>query len=161
MPMTEQIASALGFTLDELSLNRVGELSSGQAWHATRQALTFAGLTIFMLVLVIALIALRLPNILVRVLAVGASCAGLVGMSVFTWHVVHAAIARQVETNQGALSIPGGGRGLTVMINGQRVGVPVAAAGVLQVGDTYRVYTLAHSHAFLSMEPVSSAEAAK
>jgi hypothetical protein len=151
---TEPIARELGFTLEELDLNRAGALSSDQAWDAMRQALMFSVLTVFMLGLVFAVRALRLRNTLVRVLAVGASCVGFVGLSVFTWQVVLAAVERKVESTEGPLSFPGGGRGLSVAVNRRRVGVPVGAVRVLQVGERYRVYTLAHTDRFLSIEPV-------
>jgi hypothetical protein len=151
----EQIASVLEFTLDELAMNRVGKLSSHQVWLATKTAVVQGGFAVLLLggaiVLVFGVGLTGIRRVAFYALALLALASDLPFASLF----VAAAVAKRVVVPEGPLDLHGTGRGTVAVVGSQPVLISWTATKVLKSGEHYRIYSLAYSNTFLSIEPVS------
>jgi hypothetical protein len=150
-----RIAATLGFTLEDLALNRAGQLSPHQSWDASKQALIASAIGLLFLAGIAA------------VIAVGAKSGGRVR---FLYYVVcplvvvivayvcstsiGAAIKRTVLHSEGTLKMNGTGKGMVAKVGHARVLIPTDALNVLKNGDRYRIFYLGVSESFLSIEPL-------
>ena len=154
-PSTQQIADSLGFSLEELALNRAGSVS----W---RQLASLFAWTLFPLFFAFAVALLLFVGpkgktwmiVLYRLLAVGV-------LSLFGWMSWESAadlFERKVHFAEGPVQFESNGRGVRIVIGTFRGGVWPNAASVLPQGGNYRLYYLPHSDRVLSIEPIDSAE---
>jgi hypothetical protein len=156
----EQVALQLGFTVQELAFNRAGQLSTRQFWDSVRAASLGAGFVLAVLAAIAVVVFVVRPSglwpkgllvLISLLLGAGLLLALYVGGQ---W--VLAAVERKVLVAEGSVSFAGSGRGPPAMVIGQaRVPAPAGARSVLTKGGSYRVFYLAHSQAFLSVEPLT------
>ena len=149
-----RIASTLGFTMAELSLNRVGKLSSHQSWMAIEDALTASGVTLAVLGGAMAMIFMVRPRGIVRSIGGGLALIGFAMLGVVAWKASVGAVRGIALNSEGVLCLGSNGRGTFATIG--RVSVPIMweAANVLIPGKRYRVYYLSDANSFLSIEPI-------
>jgi len=155
---TEKIAATLGFTLEELELNRAGRVSPHQSWDAIQQALTMGGLAVVAAGVMLCLVFIVRPTGWARLYYV-LGFGSLALVSVFGWRAIVGAVERTVLVAEGPLNLHGTGRGTAAAIGRASVPVRYQAAFVLTTGATYRLYYLARADKFLSIEPVAGAGA--
>jgi hypothetical protein len=149
------VAAKLGFSLEELALNRSGQLSSHQTWEAVRMALFPVGLALVFVGMFMALLFLVRPGGLGR-LIFAIPIVGFILMVGLSWHFGSAAWSPKVRTAEGALRFQQGRGGPHVVVDGVWAqSSPRQAATILQEGKPYRLYYLERSRQFLSIEPVS------
>lgn len=154
-----QIASTLGFTLDELALNRAGKLSPQQSWEAVKGALTSGGLMVMALLAVLALVLVVRPTGGLRFLYYGLGLAGLALFVLLGWQAIAGAARKAVLTAEGPLDLHGTGKGTVAVIGGARIPVSHRGLEVLRNGGRYRMYYLGDANRFLSIEPAPDAAA--
>jgi len=158
----EDFAKRVGFTLEDLALNRVGKVAPHQLSESYPQAAGLAGVVLVMLgfVLVLSFIGKAGVGRILWILAFAA--AGIV-VAVLSWKTIAGAWKRNVASSEGNLVLthsPGSARQIVVVGSYNwhiDPGRPVPA--VLVPGARYRVYYLAGSDMFLSIEPVVDAPA--
>lgn len=148
-----QIASALGFTLDELALNRAGKLSPQQSWDALKGALTSGGLVVVALLAVLAMVLVVRPTGGLRFLYYGLGLAGVALLVLLGWQAILGAARKTVVTAEGALDLHGTGKGTVAVIGRARIPVSHRGLEVLRNGGRYRMYYLGDANRFLSIEP--------
>ena len=157
----EQIGDVLEFTLDDLAINRIGKLSSHQAWIATKTALVHGGLGIFFLGGIVAMIfGVGLTGFR-RVAFYSLGLLGLASYVPFASLFVAAAVARRVDVHEGKLDLHGTGRGSVAVVGSHRVIISWEASKVLRNGESYRIYSLGYTNEFLSIEPLPPATGAE
>jgi hypothetical protein len=150
----EQIALSLGFTIQELSLNRAGQISARQSWENVRLAAWGAGMILAVIVAILVLVFLIKPTGILRLVYCFFLIPGFLVVSYIGFVWIRGAIEQRVLVAEGSLSFHGAGRGPPTMVIGQaRVPAPPHANAVLTENTPYRVYYLAHSRIFLSIEP--------
>jgi hypothetical protein len=150
----DQITSTLGFTLEDLVLNRAGKLSSHQVSESVKVALTFCGIAMMAVGAVLAVLFLVRPTGVLRVLYGTLSLGAAVLATAFAWREVAGAATRRVLTDEGSIDLHGTGRGMVAVVGRSRVGISTDALKVITKGDRYRIYYLARSDRFLSIEPI-------
>jgi hypothetical protein len=153
-PPLESITSTLDFTLAELALNHIGQLSRHQIWVSTKLALTVGGMFFAMVAGGLVMLFLIKPTGLMRLLY-GLPILGSIVFLIIAWQVIPAAWQRNVIMVEGPLSLEGLGRGMGIVIGHARVPVEWTATKVLVKGDIYRLYYVEGLNQFLSIEPVS------
>lgn len=144
----------LEFTADDLALNRAGQLSPHQLADLTRGAVGAGAL--FAMVLGVALMVLFgvRPRRWARLFYAVMFATNVTIFGVFAWNHIAARVDRRVVVVQGPIEIAGGMRQSSVLVvAGQSYSISVEAGQALRRGDEYRVYGLAHSSTFLSLEP--------
>lgn len=149
------IARSLGFTLDELALNRAGQISSHQAWENVRMALFPVGLALVFLGMLLVFVFLVKPAGVGRLLY-AVPIVGLVVMVGLAWYFAVAAWQHRVLVAQGPLHFQKGRGGPSIVVD--RIWVqdsPHAAPSTLMEGNAYRLYYVARSRRFLSIEPLA------
>jgi hypothetical protein len=155
----DQIAAVLEFSMDDLAMNRVGKLSSHQVWLATKTAVVQGGFAVLLLggaiILVFGVGLTGIRRVAFYALALLALASDLPFASLF----VAAAVAKRVVVQEGPLDLHGTGRGTVAVVGSQHVLISWTATKVLKSGEYYRIYSLAYSNTFLSIEPVSPAPA--
>jgi hypothetical protein len=156
MALQEQIAQALGFTLNELASNRLGRLSVDQSWRCTQMALAAAGFLIAIVGLLLATRYVVRPSGGVRVIFIVYGLAAFVVATFLFWRTSRAAFAKRVISQTGVLSFERSGKGLAIKVGATGFNVPRAGETVLTRGDVYRVYYLAHTETFLSIEKLDA-----
>jgi hypothetical protein len=153
----EDIARTLGFSLDELALNRLGQLSAHQGWEIVRQALAFTGGALMGIGAILVVVFLVKPVGLWRLCYV-LLVAGAVLMIVIGSQSIVAAWQHKVVSAEGALDVQVFGRGGPIMFVGRaHIPAPTGAASVLTKGENYRLHYIQGLDQFLSIEPVSKA----
>jgi hypothetical protein len=155
-PSTQQIADALGFSLEELALNRAGSVSWRQLtslFASTFLAFSFALLAAAILVFVGAngKTWMIVPYGLLSVVVI--SLFGWLG-----WESAVDLFERKVHFAEGPVQFKASRRGVRIVIGTFRGGAWPNAATVLPQGGNYRLYYLPHSDSVLSIEPIDSAE---
>ncbi len=150
----EDIARTLGFTLDELALNRTGQISARQSWENVRLAAWGMGLIVAVIVAILVLVFIIKPTGILRLVNCLFLIPGFLVVSYIGCVWIRGVIERRVLVTEGSLSFHGAGRGPPTMVIGQaRVPAPPHANAVLTENTPYRVFYLAHSRIFLSIEP--------
>jgi hypothetical protein len=158
----EDFAKRVGFTLEDLALNRVGKVASHQLSESYTQAAGLAGVVLVMLGFVLVLSFIGRVGVGRLVLILVFAAAGIV-VAVLSWKNFAAAWKRNVASAEGNLVLthsPGSARQIVVVGSYNwhiDPGRPVPA--VLVPGARYRVYYLPGSDMFLSIEPVADAPA--
>jgi hypothetical protein len=151
----QPIASALGFSLEELALNRAGHVSWRQLAYLFGWTLFDLFFTLFC-VAILALVVAGKPrklwmSVMYAVLSTGAGAiVGFLG-----WRSAADLFTRTVVVAEGPLRFQAGGRRAQMLIGAFRGSAPLHATTVLAEGAEYRLYYLARSGTFLSIEPVS------
>jgi hypothetical protein len=147
------LVSRLGFTMEELNLNRAGELSASQTWSLLRTASVGIGMMLLSLGLVLmawpgkATTGSRVYYVLLVIALGGTFCFG-------GWQFV-ASMRRRVSTADGLAEVKTGARSsLRLVVGKADVDAPVGAKDTLLPGKTYRMYYLATLARFLSIEPL-------
>jgi hypothetical protein len=143
------LSSKLGFTLAELELNRVGQLSSQQSWTALRAAMLSLGITFVIVGMALAILAGK-PSALVRWIVV----IPVVGLTL-AWSGVSfvGSIQRTVVSADGPLALRTFRGSRQLIVGNASVEAP-AEAGALVVGRRYRIHYLGRTDTFLSIEPL-------
>jgi hypothetical protein len=154
-----QIAATLGFTLDDLAMNRAGKLSPQQSWEALKGALTSGGLMVMVLAAVLAMVFVLRPTGGWRLLYYGLGLAGLALFVVLGWQAIAGAARKAVLSAEGPLDLHGTGKGMVAVIGGARVPIAHQGLQVLRNGGRYRLYYLGGANRFLSIEPIADAGA--
>jgi hypothetical protein len=160
LPSPQEIGAVLGFSIDELALNRARVASSRQLWHVTSTALAGALITVSMTAFIVTLCALNwktMPPAL-SVMPVVCSVGGLFASGVLIRDTLANVVTREVSAAEGPLAFEAMGRGTAIVVGAFRGRAPERAMRVLTVGKAYRVYYLAHSDDFLSIEPIAPPE---
>ena len=151
--MSDDLGPLLGFTNEELALNRAGALSWHQLWEAIRTALVFGGLMLGVVGGLLAVVFVMRPTGYLRLVYV-MLVPGALALLWLSASFVAAPFLRRVSTAEGPLDFRGSGRGpRALVIGGAWVEAPPRAATVLQKDESYRVYYLAGANQFLSIEP--------
>lgn len=151
----EQIASRLGFTMQELALNRAGQISERQSWQAIRTAVTYGGVMLAMVVAVLLVTFVIKPDRAVRIVYYFTLFPGSLVVLYIAGVWIRGAVERKVLVCEGSLAFEGSGRGPPSMVIGRaRVTAPPHAVDILAKGARYRIFYLAHSRTFLSIEPM-------
>jgi hypothetical protein len=149
----------LEFTADDLARNRAGQLSPHQLADATRAAIgtgsTFVMALGLALMLGFGLRPLRLAYLFYMVM----SLAALTIVGAFAATHVAARVDPRVVMVQGPINLMGGRRSWGLVVGRQHFLIPEQGGRALRRGDEYRVYSLAHSSTFLSLEPLAAPEA--
>ena len=157
----DQIAAVLEFSMDDLAMNRVGKLSPHQVWLATKTAVVQGGFAVLLVGGAIALVfgvgLTGIRRVAFYALALLALASDLPFASLF----VAAAVAKRVMVREGPLDLHGTGRGTVAVVGSQHVLISWTATKVLKSGERYRIYSLAYSHRFLSIEPLPPATGAE
>lgn len=157
-PSTKEIGAALGFSLEELDLNRSGGVSSRQLWHHCFSQAAWASF----LMLAVAAIAIGLAanwktiSAPMRVVTPVLCAIVMIIAGSIIRDAAANVVTRKVSAAEGPLQFEAQGRGSRMVVGSFKGGSPIGAYKVLTVGATYRVYYLAHSSDFLSIEPVDS-----
>ena len=156
----EKIAEVLEFTLDELAMNRAGQISSHQLWGIVKSAVVQGGIALLYLSGVVAMLsgALDLHGFR-RVAFYTLGLGGLVLMIPVAFRNVAAAVTRRVVVHEGQIDLHGTGRVIVAIVGANRLPISTDALKVLTSGERYRIYSLAYSDEFLSIEPASPAPA--
>jgi hypothetical protein len=158
----EDFAKRVGFTLEDLALNRVGKVAPHQLSESYTQAAGLAGVVLIMLGFVLVLSFFGKVGVRGIILVVVFSALGVV-FAVLSWKTIAGAWKRNVASAEGNLVLthsPGSARQIVVVGSYNwhiDPGRPVPA--VLVPGARYRVYYLPGSDMFLSIEPVADAPA--
>ncbi|SRR5450759_972825 len=153
----EHIARTLGFTLDELALNRLGQMSAHQGWEAVRYTLVPVGGALVGIGGVLAIHFLMKPIWLRRLVLAVIAVAALL-MIVIASQTIAAAWQRKVVNAEGALDFQTFGRGGPIIfVDHAHIPAPTGSSDVLTKGEIYRLYYVQGSNQFLSIEPVSKA----
>lgn len=150
----QAIASALEFSIDDLALNRTGRLSPEQSWQSVRLALGSVGLLLALAgAFLFTMVAIK-PKGAAKLGTVACGVCALAVFGAFTWGYLAGAVARRVEMREGPLDLFGAGRGgMNAVVDRTWVPISTRALEVLTKGERVRVYFLAHSKQFLSIEP--------
>jgi hypothetical protein len=156
-----QIAATLGFTLDELALNRAGKLSPQQSWEALKGALTSGGLMVMAVLAVLAMVLVARPTGGLRFLYYGLGLAGLALFVMLGWQSIAGAARKAVLHAEGPLDLHGTGKGTVAVIGRARIPVSHRAHEVLRNRGPYRIYYLGDANRFLSIEPAPEAAAGR
>jgi hypothetical protein len=159
MPDVNKISTGLGFTLADLALNRIGRLSAGQTWYSWKQAFVSSTMLALAISAIPAIFFIGRSGKLVKVISVLTSIVLTPLFGLMTSRDVRAAFARRAEHAEGKVELVGGTRGTHVRIGRFDGVLPIGAMDVLPAGIDYRVYYLPYSEAFLSIEPVTPANA--
>jgi hypothetical protein len=126
-----QVAATLQFTLQELALNRAGQLSPQQTCDATKCALFAGALGLVVLGgLLMAVFVVR-PARLVRVIVYTVGPLSLALLAFLCWGAIDGAIQRRVIAAEGALDLRSNGRGTEVAIGKSHVPISHKAFSVL------------------------------
>ena len=159
-PSVTEMGAVLGFSVEELDLNRSGVVSSRQLWHL---CFTEAAGTSFVVLTAAAIAILCVAKwkttsapmkIMPALYCVFAAIFG-------GWaarDIVTNVVTRKVSAAEGPLQFEANGRGARMIVGSFKGGAPVGAYKVLTEGATYRVYYMAHSDDFLSIEPIDSSK---
>jgi len=148
------ISSALGFTMDELSLNRAGRLSSRQLWESIQLGLWPIGMFLVLVVMLLSFVLWTKPSGAGKVLY-AMPLAGMALMAYLTWYFMSAAWVHRVLIVDGELSFQERRGGPAVIVGGIWLqNPPQGAPSVLNPGDRYRLYYVGTSKMFLSIEPL-------
>jgi hypothetical protein len=162
VPMTadpsqlEHIAGTLGFTLNELALNRLGQISTHQGWEVARAALGFSGFAIAAIGAIPIVIFLVKPVGLWRLAYLPISL-GAVLLVVIASQFVAGAWHHKVASAEGPLDFQNLGRAAGIVIGKARVLAPKGFNDVLTEGEYYRLYYVRGLDQFLSIEPALKA----
>jgi hypothetical protein len=152
-----RIAATLGFTMEELALNRAGALSHHQSWEAVKRALGMGGLTLMLFVSVLAMVYVVRGMGRVRFLYYGLGFGGLLLFALIGWRSVVGAVKQVVLSAEGTLDMHGTGKGMVAVIGRARVLISTDARQVLSKGGRYRIFYLSDANSFLSIEPAPAA----
>lgn len=153
----ETIAATLGFTLEELALNRAGRMSPHQIAESVRSAVGISGTVLVAVGATLIVLFLGRPTGAVRIL-VTILCLGLVALcTAFSGQAVAGAVRHEVLTDEGTLEFKSGPRLSTMVVVGRFRSVVNDASKVLTPGERYRVFYARHSEALLSIEPLREA----
>lgn len=155
MPV-EQIAAQLGFTLEELALNRAGELSSHQSWQSVKAAITMSLFALMALGIVAVVVFIVKPTGFMRVMMLVLSLGATAFCAMFAWRTVAAAVSHKVLVAEGLVEFRSGSRQSTIVVVGAFRSTVDNAHKALTPGEPYRVYYLDHSGDLLSIEPLGS-----
>ena len=148
-----QLASGLGFSLNDLVLNRLGKLSSGQTWTSVKSALIAVGLLTVSVVGVPGALLLR-PQKLVKVILIVMGVAGAVIFGFLSRMALQDLFTRKPNVAEGRVELVGGTRGTHVRIGSFDGMLPIGALDYLDPKIRYRVYYLPGTKRFLSIEPI-------
>ena len=150
----DSMATQLGYTLDELALNRSCVVSRAQARASVEAAVPMVVLALATLGILAVVSVLVKPAGVRRIWFGLLSFGGVaVGLSL-AWSTVYAAIERRVLVAEGQLAFTSGYRQSVSVIVGDFRGPVHNAHSAFLAGARYRVYYLAHSGDFLSAEPL-------
>lgn len=149
----DQIASTLGFTLEELTLNAAGKLSPHQVWVSVRTALVFSLLALLAGGALVAVATVK-ANLLYRFFAVVVLVGGIFLTGREATRSAMALVSRQVLSAEGPVKIGPGARYNVSVTIGPWHDIVADAGKVLTPGARYRVYYLARSNRLLSIEPL-------
>ena len=152
---TEQIATALGFTLEDLALNKAGRLGAGQWWMLIKPAGAYL-LMVLGLLGGVAGIVLNVKAGLWRGLALFVSAAGGIAFAWLLVESVSTLVRHRVASSQGVLSFTNAYRGVDVTVGDYSGTLSSAARAALTSGGAYRIYYLSPSNRFLSIETLPS-----
>ncbi len=150
----KKIGDTLGFTMDELVLNRKGKISPHQKTEILKQAISMSGMVFIAFGLIIILFLVVKPRGFRRIMF---SLLSLIAISIFimlAWGDIQDSINHKVVMAEGKLEFKAAGRGVSLIIGHYRGVINNNAYTVLSVGKSYRVYYLFHSNHFLSIEPL-------
>ena len=106
----EQIALGLGFTIQELSLNRAGQISARQSWESVRLAAWGAGIIVAVIVAILVLVFLIKPTGILRLVYCFFLIPGFLVVSYIGFVWIRGAIEQRVLVAEGSLSFHGAGR---------------------------------------------------
>jgi hypothetical protein len=148
---TEQIGAALGFTLEELVLNKAGRLSPGQWWMLIKPVVVYLVMVLGMIAAMPAIVVFVKP-LLLRGLALVVSGVGALGFGWFLVVGVSALVHHRVANSQGVLSFSNAYRGVDITIGDFSGTVSSEARRALVSGGAYRIYYVTPSNRLLSIE---------
>ncbi len=154
----EDFVKRVGFTLEDLALNRVGKVSPHQLSESYVQAAAFAGAALVMLglVLIYSFIGKVGVGRIIWIVVFSAAC---ITFAVLTGMTIAAAWKGTVANSEGNIELtnsPGSARRIVVVGSyNWTFDRGTAVPTVLVPGARYRVFYLAGSDKFLSIEPVS------
>jgi hypothetical protein len=153
---TDQIADTLGFTLEELALNRAGKMSSHQVAESVKNALGASGLVITMVGLTLVVLFLGRPTGVIRVMST-VICLGLIALfTMFAWQAARDAVSHEVLVAEGPLEFRSGHRQGSMVVVGAFRSTVDNAHKALAAGERYRVYYRANTGDLLSIEPLAA-----
>lgn len=148
------LASRLGFTIPDLELNRAGQISMAQRGTAYWSGAGYLLLVLAGIAFGVALFRAKV-SVVTRVIL---SVIFVPGLGLVLWifgSKVVGAVHPRVVSVDGLIDFRGNSRGPPSLLVGEvRVGAPDHAREVLVKGRRYRLYYLAHSLQFLSIEPL-------
>jgi hypothetical protein len=149
-----RIAPTLGFTLEDLALNRAGKLSAHQSWEAIKSALTMSGLTVMVIGAFLAVVFVVRPTGFARLAYYALSLTGVALFAFLGWRSVAGAVKKVVLHAEGTLDLHGSGKGTVAVIGRARVPISFKAFEVLTKGGHYRMFYLSDANNLLSIEPI-------
>jgi hypothetical protein len=152
-PQVEHIAQALGFTLDDLALNRLGRMSAHQGWEVARQGLGLLGMVMAGIGGILVVLFLIKPAGLYRLVYLPIPLGAVLFIAMAS-PTIAGAWQHKVVSAEGALDFRQAGRWPTMVVGQAHISAPAGSADVLTRGQIYRVYYVQRSDQFLSIEPV-------
>jgi hypothetical protein len=157
MPLpTRQMMSTLGYSLDELALNRAGQVSSDQLAGSLKAAAVSVPLTLFAISTFLFIVFYARATGWHRALLITMSILSATVVGVLAYIQVADLITRKVATVEGPIEFTNVGKSPGIAI-GHKLFETLPCRDVLVRGGNYRVYYLAHSNTFLSLEPLDDA----
>jgi hypothetical protein len=150
----DELATTLGFTLEELALNQAGRLSPQQVGQCVKSAAVMGLLMLVTLGLVAAMFLLVRPQGLMRFMLPALGLGAAAVCIAMGWQTMAAAVSRKVLMAEGTLELRSGHRQSTIVVVGAFRRTVDHAHKVLVPGQKYRVYYLAYSQDLLSLEPL-------
>jgi hypothetical protein len=157
MPLpTQQMMDVLHFSLDDLTSNRSGQLSSRQLWSLVGETTMATSFAVFAVGL-FAYAALVMRSTSWERFAWYFGSIGCIAFG--GWLAANQLadlVTRRVSVAEGTLGFTNVGRGAGIVVGGHSLPTP-PCSNVLGGGGKYRVYYLAHSSTFLSIERLDDA----
>ncbi len=153
-PELNHLSTMLGFSLAELELNRLGQLSDAQNGVSIRDLTMGLGMIFVALGALFLILGIKTTTLL-RVLWCVFLIPGCGVMLYFGFSLFRGGTQKKVVSAEGFPTFAGGSRGPPSLVIGvARVSAPKNAMEALSKEERYRVYYVERTGQFLSIEPL-------